>query len=337
MEHFYIAAAILLPILLLLSFFFSISETSIIALSKLRLRHLVVKGVRRAKTLERLVLKLDRVITAILVGNNMVNASVSAIITTLLIFYLGPKWGTIIATILSASVLLVLCEITPKILATKHTEKIALFTAPIMELFIRIFRPFIGFFTACSNFILRIFGLEKSKRSALITEEELRLMIEIGKEEGVLSDEERKMLHRIFEFGDTKVIDVMVPKEQMSAVNIKTGFDDLLNLFVEGGHARLPVYRDSLDNVVGVIYSHDLLYILNEKELFVLDDLVYNIYRAQGNMRVSELLKKFQAEKIQIAIVVDEKGKTLGLLTLEDLLEEIVGEIEEDPVKTVKI
>ncbi|HNX80923.1 MAG TPA: hemolysin family protein [Candidatus Omnitrophota bacterium] len=333
MAHFYLAAAILLPILLLLSFFFALSETSIIALNKLRLRHMLMQGVKRAKILERLVLKLDRVITAMLAGNNIVNASVSAIITTMLIFHFGPKWGTAIATVISASILLVLCEITPKILATKHTEKIALFTAPIMDFIVRAFWPLIGFFTGCSNFLLKIFGLEKSKRVALITEEELRLMIEIGKEEGVLSDEERKMLHRIFEFGDTKVVDIMVPKGKMVAVDVKTGFDDLLNIFVEEGHARLPVYRDSLDTVIGVIYSHDLLYILNEKELFVLDDLVYSIYRAQANMRVCELLKIFQTNKIQIAVVVDTKGTTLGLLTLEDLLEEIVGEIEENPVK----
>ncbi len=333
MEYFYVVAVVLLPVLLLLSFFFSVSETSIIALSKLRVRHLVNKGIKRAKILERLILRLDRVITAILVGNNIVNASVSAIITVLLVSNFGPKWGTVIATFLSASVLLVLCEITPKILATKHAEKIALFTAPVMDFVVKIFRPLVEFFTFCSNTIFRVFGLEKSKRAALITEEELRVMIEIGKEEGVLSDEERKMLHRIFEFGDTKVIDVMVPKEKMVAVSLRTSFNDLLNIFVEEGHARLPVYKDTLDTVVGVVYSHDLLYILNEKELFVLDDLVYSIYRAPGSMRVTDLLKRFQNDKIQIAVVVDAAGKTLGLVTLEDLLEEIVGEIEEDPVK----
>jgi CBS domain containing-hemolysin-like protein len=146
----------------------------------------------------------------------------------------------------------------------------------------------------------------------------------------VLSDEERKMLHRIFEFGDTKVGDVMVPKEKMVVVNINTTSDELLNMFVEEGHARLPVYNGTIDNIVGVIYARDLLYILRDKGLFLLQDLIHKAYYVPEAMRVNELLRKFQTERIQIAIVVDVNNKTLGLLTLEDLIEEIVGEIEED-------
>jgi putative hemolysin len=171
-----------------------------------------------------------------------------------------------------------------------------------------------------------------TKRSPLITEEELRTMIEIGKEEGVLSDEERKMLHRIFEFGDTKVADVMIPKEKIIAVDIKASPEDLLNVFVEEGHARLPVYAGSIDNIVGIIYARDLLYILKDRGLFLLPDLVHEAYYVSNKMRVNELLREFQKEKIQIAIVADENKKTLGILTLEDLLEEIVGEIEEEHV-----
>jgi CBS domain containing-hemolysin-like protein len=170
----------------------------------------------------------------------------------------------------------------------------------------------------------------------LITEEELRTMIEMGKEEGVLSEEERGMLHRIFEFGDTKLGDVMVPRDKIVAVNINTGSDDLLNIFVEEGHARLPVYSGSLESVVGIVYAQDLLYILREKGLFLLQDILHEACYVPESMRVNELLKKFQAEKIQIAIIVDKDKKTLGLVTLEDLLEEIVGEIEEKHSKKRK-
>ncbi|MCX5703802.1 MAG: hemolysin family protein, partial [Candidatus Omnitrophica bacterium] len=222
------------------------------------------------------------------------------------------------------------CEITPKILAIKHTEKIALFTSPLMEAFIRIFYPVISFFTKTGDFILKILRIEPSKRSPLITEEELRLMIEVGKEEGVLSDEERSMLHRIFEFGDTKVSDVMVPKEKITAISIKDTPENLLNIFVEEGHARLPVYDGSIDNIVGIVYARDLLYILRDKGLFLLQDLIHEANYVSPSMRVNELLRKFQIDKIQIAIIVDEHKKTLGLLTLEDLIEEIVGEIEEE-------
>ena len=144
------------------------------------------------------------------------------------------------------------------------------------------------------------------------------------------------MLHRIFEFGDTLLSDVMVTKDKMVAVNINTNSEDLLDLFVEEGHARLPVYSDSLDNIVGIVYARDLLYILREKGLFLLQDLVHDACYVSGSMRVSELLKRFQAEKIQIAIIVDKDKKALGLVTLEDLLEEIVGEIEEKHAKHKK-
>jgi len=329
MQSFYVFSIIALPLLFILSFFFSASETSIIAFSKLRLKHLVAKKVKGAKTLENIVLKLDKVIAAILIGNTLVNIAISVILTTILVLHLGYKWGSIVSTFASTAIILIFCEITPKILATKHTEKVALFTAPLMERFILAFAPFITFFTSITNFLLGLFGIGHTKRSPLITEEELRLMIEVGKEEGVLSDQERKMLHRIFEFGDIRICDVMVPKEKMAAVSINLNFDQLLNILVEEGHERVPVYRDSIDNIVGVIHARDMLYIIEDKELFVLQDLVNDVYHAPAALRVNEMLQKFQADKIQIAIVVDEHQKTLGMVTLEDLIEEIVGEIEE--------
>ena len=317
----------------LISFLLSASETAIIGLSKIRLRHMLQKGIRRSQSVHRLVTKLDKFIAAILIGNNFVNIAMSAIITAVFVRIFGYNWGIIISTLTAASFIVIFCEITPKILATKHPEGVALFVAPPMELLIKLFQPLVSVFIGISNFILRILGVEHAKRSPLITEEELRMMIEVGKEEGVLSDEERKMLHRIFEFGDTKVKDVMVVKEKIIGIDISSTADDVLNIFAEEGHARLPVYAGSIDNIVGILYARDLLYILREKGLFLLQDLLHQPYYAGGNMRVNELLIRFQAEKIQIAVIVDEKNKTLGLVTLEDLIEEIVGEIEEAHIK----
>jgi CBS domain containing-hemolysin-like protein len=290
---------------------------------------MLLKGIKRARYIQRLVENLDKFIVAILVGNNFVNIAISSIVTAIFIRIFGFNWGVVISTFTSAMFVLILCEITPKILAIKHTEKLALFTAPLMELFIKIFHPIISIFMGIGNFILKMLGIKYTKKSPLITEEELRLMIEVGKEEGVVSDEERKMLHRIFEFGDTRLSDVMIPKEKIIAVSIKTTPEELLNIFVEEGHSRLPVYEGSIDNIIGIIYARDLLYILRDKGLFMLQDLVHEAYYAAASMQVNDLLRKFQADKIQIAIVLDEHKKTLGLVTLEDLIEEIVGEIEE--------
>jgi CBS domain containing-hemolysin-like protein len=315
---------------MILSFFFSTSETSIIGLSKIKLKHMIAKGIRGALRIQYLVTNLDKFIVGILVGNNFVNIAISSIVTVSFVHIFGNNWGIVIATFTTATFVLILCEILPKLLAVKHTEKIALFTAPVMELVIRLLHPLIIIFNGTSNFILRLLHIKPTKRSPLVTEEELRLMIEVGKEEGVLSEEERKMLHRIFEFGDMHLSEVMVPKDKIIAVNINATSDDLLNIFVEEGHARLPVYENSIDNIVGIIYARDLLYILRDKSLFLLPDLLHPAYFTSASTRVNELLKKFQQDRLQIAIVVDEHKKTQGLVTLEDLIEEIVGEIEEE-------
>ncbi len=323
-----VIAAILL-ILMVISFFFSMSETAFIALSKIKLRHMLAKGVKGAVTLQRLLNKMDKFIALILIGNNFVNMTISAIMTVIFIHLLGEKFGLIAATFISVSAVVVFCEVTPKILATKKTERVALFVAPIMELLLNIFNPVVAVFTRTANLIFRIFKIETSKRSPLITEEEFRLLIEVGKEEGVLSEEERKLLHRIFEFGDIKIGDVMVPKEKIISVDITATVEKVLDTFAEEGHARLPVYSGSKENLVGVLYARDLLYILRDKGLFILKDLVQKVYFVSPAARVNEVLRRFQAEKIQIAIVVDENKKAVGVVTLEDLIEEIVGEIEE--------
>ena len=320
---------LIILILAVISFFFSASETAIIGLSKIRLRHMLQQKVKRAQSVGRLVAKLDKVIAAILIGNNLVNIAVSSIVTGIFVQVYGYRWGVVVSTFVTTLFLLIFCEVTPKILSAKHTEKVSLFTAPLMEVVLIILKPFIAFFIGISNFILKIFRVGPVKRSPLITVEELKTMIEMGQEEGVLTDEERKMFQRIFEFGDTKLTDVMVPKDKIVAVNININSDDLLNIFVEEGHARLPVYSGNKDNIVGIVYARDLLYILREKGLFLLPDLLHGACFVAGSMKVSEMLRKFQTEKMQIAIIVDKNQLALGLVTLEDLLEEIVGEIEE--------
>ena len=338
MELFY-SLPVLIPFILvlaLLSFFFSAAETSIIGLSKIRLRHMVSRGIRRAGSIQRLVQKLDKVITAILIGNNFVAIALSAIVTAVCVQRFGYNWGILIATFSSTLFILIFCEITPKILATKQPERTALFTAPIMEVMIKVLKPVIAVLIAISNSILKIFRVGPVKRSPLITEEELRMLIEIGKDEGFLTDDEKRMLHRILEFGDTVLSTVMVPKERMVAVNLGSTSDQVLGIFVEEGHARLPVYKDTKDNIVGIVYAHDLLYILRDKTLFVLQDLIHPPCYVNGSMRVNDLLRKFQADKLQIAIVVDAHNKALGLVTLEDLVEEIVGEIEENAHASIK-
>lgn len=329
MTTIFLLLGILILFLMFVSAFLSASETALISLSKIKLRHLIEKEVKHSKSIQRLITKSDKLVAAILIGNNFVNIAISAIATLIFVHFFGEKAGVIFSTLITAFLILVFCEITPKIFAIAHAEKVSLKVSPVMEMFVFIFRPLIAIFTTISSFILKIFGLKPTHRAALITEEELRLMIEVGKEEGVLTDEERKMFHRLFEFGDTKVSEVMVALEQMVKINLGSEPEELIKLFAEEGHSRIPVFEGSPNNITGVIHSRDLIYVLSEKNLFHLTDLVHPIHSIDPDKRVNELLREFQRLKIQIAIVVDKNNKACGMVTLEDLIEEIVGEIEE--------
>lgn len=326
----FVPLLVLMGVLLFLSAFFSLSETALIAISKIRLRHLMAKGTKNAELVHSLVSRPERLITSILVGNNFVNTAISVIGAIIFIELYGERLGMLLATICMAVIILIFSEIIPKIFAVQRSEKVSLAIAHPINFILIILSPVARILNKLGNVIIRIFGGEVKQRSPLITEEEIRLMIELGKEEGVLGDEERKMLHRIFEFGDTLVSEVVVLIDKIAAVDINSSPEELLDLLVEEGHARIPVYEGSKDNIVGVIFARDLLYIWKNKGLIIIPDLVHPAYFVPKTKRVNELLRDFQRMHIQIAIVVDENKKALGLVTLEDLIEEIVGEISEE-------
>ena len=328
--------SIVMFVLLLASAFCAGSETALISLNKIRLRHQKDKGKRRAKILYGVVTKLDGFLASIVVSNNLANTAFCAIGTLIFIHLLGPHvgdlWASITATFVLTMILLVFAEITPKVFSSRHNEWVALtFAIPIVFI-VRVLEPVAKFFVQLSHILIRLFGGIPAKRSPLVTEEEIRIMIEVGKGEGILTDEERKMLHRIFKFGDINVSEVMVPVEKITAIELGAKSEELLELFVEEGYARIPVYRQSIENIIGIIYARDLLHIWRNNALIVIPDLIHPAYYVSPKKKVSALLADFQLKKIQIAIVADDRGKTLGLVTLEDLTEEIVGEVEEAPV-----
>lgn len=322
---------VLLALLLGASAFCSCSETAMVALNKIRLRHLVARNVPGAKRAQDIVAHLDQLITTLLISNNVVNVAISAIGTVICVQWWGPEAGVWAATALVTFILLVFGEITPKIFATLHADRIALLAAPLLIVLIRMLRPVTWAFTSISHAIIRLFGGQPAKRNPLVSEEELRIMIEIGREEGLLSDEEQRMLHRIFEFGDTLVRDVMIPREAMVSLELSSSPEQVLQLLVEEGHSRVPVYEGDLDRVRGMLYSRDLLYLWHNRQLVVLTDLVHPAFFVAEDRRVSDVLRDFQRLHVQIAIVqAAGSQRTVGLVTLEDLLEEIVGDIRED-------
>ncbi len=321
----------LLVMLAIVSSFLSAAESALIAVSKIRLRNLVEKKVKFAKLAFDLIANIDRLIATILLSNNFVNVAISAIGTSIFIFLFGNHFIIVgLSTLIITTFILIFCEITPKIFALRSAEKVSLFSARPMYFLVNLLNPLVRFFTIFSNFLIKLWGIEKTKRSPLITEEELKLMIEIGKEEGIILDEERKMLHRIFKFGDTVVSEVMVPRNDIIAISIEETPDELLNLFVEEGHSRLPVYKGDIDNIMGIVYARDLLHIWFNKQLIIIPDIVHPAFFVNQSKRVNELLREFKEKRIHMAIVVDSNNHTLGLVTLEDLTEEILGEIEDE-------
>lgn len=306
------------------------SETATIAASRLKLRKLARDGSKTAKTVLKILETPERFFGAILVANNTVDSLIASIMTVIMIAVLkdGNK-GVIVATIL-ATVFIIIFEVCAKTLAAKHPEKLSLILVRPLQGLIFVLSPIVNVFAAITNFILTLIGADVKGKKSLISEEEIRSLIKIGEEEGTIHKEKYKMLSKVFDFSDAVAKNVMTPKKDMVTINVSSDLNDILNRVLESGYSRLPVYKDNPDNIIGVINMKDLLSLMHNKELLVLQDIIYPPTFVPGSKKVTELLKDFQKGHTHIAVVNDVHGKPEGIITLEDLLEEIVGEIEDE-------
>ncbi len=322
---------VILLTLFTFSAFFSAVEAALISINKVRLRHMIEKKRPGAKRIYGIVTRMDRLIATILVGNNLVNTAIATISTAILIKYFGTGKGLVISTLVITTFLVVFGELIPKIFATNHPEGVAFRFRHMVSFMIYFMTPLTNVLTWLSSNVIRLMGGNPHARSPLVTEEEIKMMVQIGKEQGFYGDNERKMLERIFHFDEIDVRDVMTPLDQVAAVEIDMDEAHIERVFLEEGHNRIPVYRKNKTDIIGVVYVRDLLYLFKHSELIRLSDLMSHPYFVAPSQKVSELLKEFLRKKIQIAIVRDPKTqKAIGLVTLEDLIEEIVGEIEEE-------
>lgn len=319
-----------LIILIAISAFCSMTEAAFLALNKVRLRHLMQRGSPSAKLVYHLLTRLDRLITTVVVSNNIVNVLISVLGTMLCIQFFGAQEGPLLAGVVVTIVLLVGGEITPKLFGAGHADRMAMILAWPLSGLIRVMSPVVWLFTTISHALIGVVGGHRLKRSPLVTVEELKVMMEMGREAGVLAEGELRMLHRIFEFSDSLVGDAMIPREEISAVNLDAKPEEVIDVLIEEGHARIPVYRGSLDQIVGVLYARDVLAMARHGGLFVLADLLRPVASVPETKRLAELLSEFQRDRTQIAMVKNAQGNIVGLVTIEDVLEEIVGEIQEE-------
>jgi gliding motility-associated protein GldE len=327
--------------LVLVSAFSSASETALTSISRIKVKHLAEEEVVAAKYLEELLEHPNRFLATILFINNLVNIGAASLATVLAANYFR-HFAAGIATGITTIIILIYGEITPKSFAVQNAERIALLVAKPIRIACRVLFPVVRIFISISNFFIKILGGKTLKEGPFITEEEIKTIVSVGEEEGVIEEEEREMIHSIFEFGDTITREVMVPRTDMVCVEGNMSLQEVLGLIMLEGHSRIPVYEESVDNILGIVYAKDLLSYLNEGKFNVsLKDLMRQAYFIPETKKVSDLLRELRKKKIHIAIVVDEYGGTAGLVTIEDLLEEIVGEIfdeydlEETMIETI--
>jgi CBS domain containing-hemolysin-like protein len=326
---------------LLLSAFFSSAETALTTVNKLRIRSLAEDNNKEAKLVNKLIEDPSKILSAILIGNNIVNLTASSIATALAIKYFDSVGIGIVTGILTI-IILIFGEITPKTIATIYSEKLSLKYGGIIYLLTKIMTPIIYLINKISIGFLLLFRINPRAKSSTITEDELRTIVEVSHEEGVIESEERRMITNVVDFGDSLAKDVMVPRVDMCFAEVSLSYDALVETFANEKYTRLPVYVDSRDNVIGIVNLKDLFFFNGKKEDFCIETIMREPYFTYEYKKTSELLIEMRKESIALAIVLDEYGATAGLITLEDLLEEIVGDIrdeydddEEDSIRIV--
>ncbi len=316
-----------LVVLLLLSGFFSSAETSLTTVNKIRIRSLAEEGSKRAVTVLKITEDSGKMLSAILIGNNLVNTASASISAT--IAYSFGGYAVSIATFIITLLILIFGEITPKTMATIHAEKMALIYAPIISFFMKLMTPFIFIVNSLSRGLLFLLRIDPNAKNDLMTETELRTIVDVSHEDGVIESEEKEMIYNVFDLGDAKAKDVMVPRIHVTFADVESTYGELLEIFREDKFTRLPVYEETTDNVIGTINMKDLLLFDNKRDFHV-KNILREPYFTYEYKNISELLVEMREASFNIAIVLDEYGETAGLITLEDILEEIVGEIHDE-------
>jgi putative hemolysin-related protein len=314
-------------ILLSASAFFSSAETALMTSNKLKMRNLADNGNKRAAKVLKVTENTDKMLSAILIGNNIVNLTASSISTTLTLKIFGSKLVGIATGILTF-LILVFGEITPKNVASKNAEKMALIYIGVISFLVTLLTPVIFIVNTVAKFVISIFNKNGDDNNA-VTEEELRAMVEYSHEEGVIENEEKKMIVNVVDFGDTVAGDIMVPRVDMVMVDEKSSYEEILQVFREERYTRIPVYEETPDNVIGILNVKDFL-LIEDKENFVMKELLREPLYTYEYKKTSALMMDMRKTGANIVIVLDEYGITAGLITLEDMLEEIVGEIRDE-------
>lgn len=323
-----LSSIIFFIILLFLSGFFSASETALVSLSKIRLRSMVDEGVKNAKLIEKVLSNQSKLISTILVGNNLVNIGASALATSFTIKFFGDEWIGVVTGILTFLVL-IFGEITPKTFSTQKSESVCIWVIKPIALCCFIFTPIVAVLNVITGVIFKVMGCDFNKKIPTITESEFMTMVNVGHEEGVLEVDEREMISNVMGFGDSDAKDIMTPRTAIVGVEINSTYEEVLKVFKEEQFSRLPVYKENIDDIVGIISFKDCMISADIKN-FNISKIMRKPYFTYESKSCSELFSVMRTKSLSMAVILDEYGGTSGIVTLEDLLEEIVGEISDE-------
>lgn len=319
----------MLPVLLVLiclSSFFSAAETALTSINKMQLRNMMDENVKNAELVNNLIQDPNKLLSAILIGNNLVNIAASAIATSLAMA-INPEYGVAVSTVIMTIIVLIFGEITPKTLATIHAEKLSLAVSKIIAFLVKLFAPLIFLLNKVTGVLIRMLG-GNSGKVPVITEAQLKTMVNVSHEVGVLEVDERRMIHNVFDFGDSKAKDVMTPRTDVIAVSVDSTVDEIIALFQEEHLSKIPVYKESIDNIIGILIVKDFAFI--DKNDFDIEKFMREPFYTYESKGTSELFSQMRNKRLQLAVVLDEYGGTAGIVSTHDLVEEIVGDISDE-------
>ena len=328
MESSHIVQLVIIGILVFLSAFFSSSETALVTVNKIRMKNLAENGDKRAARVLKVTSNSGKMLSAILIGNNIVNIGASSIATMLAV----DIWGDIgsgIATGVLTLIVLIFGEVTPKTMATIKADSFALAIAGIIDVLMFILTPVIFIINNLASGVLWLLRVNPNEADKAMTEDEIRTIVDESQESGAIEDEEREMIHNVFDFGDSLAKEIMIPRIDMTFVEADATFEELIELYRENKYTRYPVYEESTDYVIGIINMKDVILLKNEED-FSIRKIIREPYLTYEHKNTADLFIEMRKASIPLAIVLDEYGVTAGMITLEDLLEEIVGEIRDE-------
>ena len=313
-----------------LSALFSMSETAFMSVNKIRVRTLAEEGGKRARIVDYLLNHQDELLSTILIGNNLVNIAASSLTTSFVISVLGNEGtGVAIATGFVTLMILIFGEMTPKSLATKNAESITFSICRFIQLMTWICKPIVFILNMISRPIIHLLGGDVNNGPTM-TEEDLKTIVTVSHEEGVLEEEEKEMIHNVFEFGDTEIKEIMTPRIHVTSVPDDISYNELIKIFRQGQYSRLPVYEELHDEIIGMIFIKDLALSKVVKSRFDVKEFMRDAFFVYEFNQISDVFDSMRKEHISMAVVLDEYGVMSGIVTLEDIVEEIVGEIDDE-------